>query len=654
MNESDYITKLCSISLDDIFEKHKLSVRTYNVCNAHGLSNLWLILSFWRQYKDFTTLRNAGQKTEKELLVVCQTCFSDSTIADYFKEKEEPPEDKLLMSFSDRHKAVINLWIKSRFGELTPRAANALSTHLNIIDFDSIIKAFFTDKSTIEKIKNIGKKTSLELIEYVNSIEEYANSIAQIDSELAEINFFIGNLSMFFDIPIEELQDYISKSKSCQFPLFAFLQQLIDKNKLLSENKTLILKHRFHYFTNNHVLTLDEIGTILNITRERVRQITFSIDKEIVEKLNILNHYKADILKFSDYRIDFSNDIVIIRSSHAVGINQLENTHFTPKFICKILSYLHSDSHILFGESLKYFENIYLIRRALINQFDFEACFDTIILQIDERLDEDCSFDFDGYLLPFLKAKNYESLAQIKNVCTNIISTEFTEGVEFDESENIVFKRNTVIKGYELAEKILEDQGEPMKIHDIHRIFIERHPEYVDKEIESLRSQIGKEKDIFIYFGRTSTYGLLKWEKEHQNVKGGTIRDIVEEYLKCFDTTKHILEITEYVMQYRPNTNSNSVNGNMQANRDRFTEIGFGFWGLPSKNYGTFDSKPIPKFFIRRISEFLKEYPASTELETVEMLATKHDLKNIQVKYFIQKSLEEGKLKRENEQIILC
>ena len=35
----------------------------------------------------------------------------------------------------------------------------------------------------------------------------------------------------------------------------------------------------------------------------------------------------------------------------------------------------------------------------------------------------------------------------------------------------------------------------------------------------------------FISFGRTSTYGLKEWEEKEKDIRGGTIRDITEEFL---------------------------------------------------------------------------------------------------------------------------
>src|SRR5438045_7022694 len=99
----------------------------------------------------------------------------------------------------------------------------------------------------------------------------------------------------------------------------------------------------------------------------------------------------------------------------------------------------------------------------------------------------------------------------------------------------------------------------------------------------SVRSGLQREKELFIFIGRSSTYGLRKWQEERENLKGGTIRDIVEEYLKMEDEPKHISEITKFVQKYR-NTNEYSVKTNLDLEGSiRFQSFPGEFIGLKSK-----------------------------------------------------------------------
>ena len=73
-----------------------------------------------------------------------------------------------------------------------------------------------------------------------------------------------------------------------------------------------------------------------------------------------------------------------------------------------------------------------------------------------------------------------------------------------------------------------------------------------------------KRKNGFVPIGRKSVFGLKKWESELDNFKGGTIRDIVEEYLMQFAVPKHISEITKHVLKYRPKSNQYSILQNLK------------------------------------------------------------------------------------------
>lgn len=502
-------------------------------------------------------------------------------------------------------------------------------------------------------MQNIGHKTNAEISDFVSIIEEYALSIAQFDDETSELNYFADTLTLVLNLSPTYLRPYFNKIQSKQFPLFAFLQQLLTDNELLSERDTTILKHRLGYFHTKETMTIDELGVLLGITRERVRQLTMGLENSFAEKLLFLNNLKSEILRFSDYRIDFSKDCVCIKKSQTDNINQLEDCHFTAKFISKILSYLHTDTHTAFGEKLKNFENIYIIRRSLMEHFDFLALFENMSSLIEEVIEEDYTLDCDGYLYPFLKIKDISLLPTITQICVNIISSEFTEGVEIDFEGNLVFKRNKKIAQYEYILEILEEYGDPMTLPEIMTALNEKYPQDF-KRIEGIRAAMGNEKDIFIYFGRTSTYGLRRWEKEQTHIKGGTIRDITEEYLGKYTEPKHFLEIAEFVMQYRPSTNPWSINSNLQAGGERFREFEGGFWGLPTKKYHDTQFKKTPKFLLRYLQDTIDLYPEMTEDDIVAFLSIKYGLREIQVTYFIKRNIKEGILRRENNKISLC
>jgi hypothetical protein len=192
-------------------------------------------------------------------------------------------------------------------------------------------------------------------------------------------------------------------------------------------------------------------------------------------------------------------------------------------------------------------------------------------------------------------------------ICEKIINEEFE--IYLDLEENINFKRNTTRQAHEYAFEALEHLGKPSKVKEIFEKVIELHPNY-DTEEAKIRVSM-KRKNGFVPIGRKSVFGLKKWESELDNFKGGTIRDIVEEYLMQFAIPKHISDITEHVLKYRPKSNQYSILQNLKLDESGLYIFFKGSHiGLTTKKYET---------DFKKISEVKKTYKKTWE-ERFEML----------------------------------
>lgn len=160
---------------------------------------------------------------------------------------------------------------------------------------------------------------------------------------------------------------------------------------------------------------------------------------------------------------------------------------------------------------------------------------------------------------------------------------------------------------------------------------------------QSVRSTLQREKDLFIYIGRTSTYGLKKWQDKRDNLKGGTIRDIVEEFLNTKDEPIHITEIMKYVLKFR-NTNEYSVKTNIELEENkRFQFFAGDFVGLKGKRYTDTDKYKRVSGSHFRTSVF--ENMDGWDLEdVVNYFVTNFNYQPIQVKALIEKKFISGEL----------
>jgi len=188
-----------------------------------------------------------------------------------------------------------------------------------------------------------------------------------------------------------------------------------------------------------------------------------------------------------------------------------------------------------------------------------------------------------------------------------------------------------------------------MNISDITNLANQKFP-FLDSKDTSVRGILNKEKNLFIYRGRSSTYGLRKWENEKENVKGGTIRDIVEEFLTSENTPKHISEILDYVLQYRPDTNEKSVLSNIKVEESNtFCFYSGVFVGLQKKNYSPKDinfKKLIGLHFRDNVFDKMIGWSFN---DIVNYYVNSFGYKAVQIEFLIKKKIKEGELKFSQE-----
>lgn len=139
----------------------------------------------------------------------------------------------------------------------------------------------------------------------------------------------------------------------------------------------------------------------------------------------------------------------------------------------------------------------------------------------------------------------------------------------------------------ELLEEALERLGGPSPAHVIQQELAALDPGRA-WPVSSIRSTAIREKERFTSFGRTSTYGLRRWDLERPDIRSGTIRDIVADVLAKASRPLHINEITLAVLRYRPTTNPRNIRTNLQLDESgRFRSYAHGYTGLAGVDHST-------------------------------------------------------------------
>jgi len=182
----------------------------------------------------------------------------------------------------------------------------------------------------------------------------------------------------------------------------------------------------------------------------------------------------------------------------------------------------------------------------------------------------------------------------LNNDYLQLLKVILKEGYDLEVNGNIVvFKRNAILLMHEYVEEVLKKEGKMMHVFDIMKRLKKEYP-HIKFNINTIRVSVCNFDKIFFTIGRASTYGLKIWTKTDKTIRGGTIRDIAEEYLNKFQKPVHIDEIFKFVSKFRKTSKKSVLNNLMMMHqRDVFTFYWGGYVGLKSKKYADTPSRQI-------------------------------------------------------------
>jgi hypothetical protein len=618
------------MTIEEIYYSEDISVRSFNVCNDNDLKDLNAILKHYREHRTFGNLRNCGKKSNEELTDLCVKYkdYGSSQIV------EPPKPEKQLITtisnFTRTQREIVNSFIEINSNNLSNRSKNAITSFLNgNLKIRNISERILTnERFNFQDIKNVGTKTVTELKGFIDFIIEFIEKVAEVESENDLValrnRFFIEKTFSISSIPIEILE-----SQS----IFSLVDFLISKNAIFEKNESIIFQKAFKIFDNQPELALDEIAEEINISRERVRQIRKGILENLFNNLQFLKNIEDDL--YQKYDIDQNQKLIIIDEDLNNYINEVNNTNFSVEFNTFIIYSYLSDKFDLVGEIEdvllpKYFNsrdrhnwnNFYLVKNQLTKEFDFNNFANDIDKRINARNELTYSFHFKSYLNNFIKNEDNSLISIVFPIAERIINQEFDLIIDLDD--NIVFKRNTVKQVPEYAIEALEKLGLPSKIEDIYKLIELNYPE-ITKSQEALRGSLQRTPEI-IYFGRSSTYGLKKWEIEKEGIKGGTIKDIIIDFLKEKNQPIHISIILEHLKKFRGDKDERSVVTNLKVDpENRFIIYNQSFIGL-RENLDIYSEKYI-KLPVQLGKTIIAKYERGYTLaDLINFLQTNFDL----------------------------
>ena len=518
----------CKMTIDEIYKNNEISVRSYNICKYNSLESLDKLIDYYFRNHSFETLRNCGRRSNRELIDLCRK-YETNIINNTIEKANENTLEETIVSLSRIQREVINSFILVNTNSLSVRSKNAISQFLNgnfsVRNFAE--KILLNKKFILASIDNVGKKSILEREVYISIVNDFIISVKEANDEHQLItlknSFLIRQTFSISKIPIEILQ-----SES----IFQLTDFLFENNAFFNKNHNSIIQQALKIYNNTEDRTLEEIAIKNNLSRERVRQIRKDCINELFEKLSFIKNFNDDL--FQNYGIDLSLDIIEVKENLVSQINIRNKTNFSKEFISYILAVYLNENFSIIGNiedilQPKYFNNknrhnwnnFYIFNKKL-SKIDFISFANDIDRRLNDRIEETYSFNLKSYLSRFIDDLDIEVIEPAFPVAEKIINDEFA--LYLDVDDNIIFKKNTIKQAFEYSCEALENLGKPSKVEEITKKIKELHPNYETDE-KKVRASM-KRKDGFVPIGRTSVFGLKKWENEIEDFRGGTIRSI--------------------------------------------------------------------------------------------------------------------------------
>ena len=655
------------ICIEHLKRTEKLNPKSLNRCIENKLNDLQSIIIYFWENDDFLKLKNCGQKSNLELIELCRKyeLTLRKSIVVLLGENPKKSFIQKINDYSIKQKSLFNTILQYRFSKLSVRSSDALKSYMQSdISIQGVIFILCHPESELRNIRHVGVSAIAEINDFVNSLLELIDTVSNCSNE-ENINIHLFNSFLIQKFSLSQpLLDGIPSPLddfSNGVPIFKTLNALIENNIIFENKERLVFTLGFNYYADSDVLTLDQLAAKIKLSSQRIRQLRLILLKKLPVLFSFLSEIEISTLNL--YGLDLACDYIVIEQDLVNEMNRNECTNFNSQFVLKILSLIMADRFVLIGDEKSVlfnmntygsynWQNTYLISKKCAAVFDFEKLIENVAFRLSERIGDDYSFNFQTYLLDFQKENCVNLLNNISQIAEYILFNEFE--LSIDANENILFKYNKIKQVYEYSYEALENLGKPSKVDAIFQKVIELNPDYMTDK-NSIKASMRRYSG-FVPIGKTSVFGLKKWETQIDDFKGGTIRDIAEEFLKGQAEPKHIDEIAEFVNNYRNTTSKNIYANLIKDDSKRFVFYTGLLIGLSAKKYSSekygkaIDQNKERKTWEERFSDLQKfaeendRLPKSNDKEIIL-----YRFMYIQLNRSIKNQIDQDKASRINE-----
>ena len=558
-----------STNINTLVSDNLFSLRTYNSLKRARLFTIKDILEYTGGKNNLSKLLNIkslGKSTlveiEDILDIIDENIVQDNTtelpaVSAYTSElMNEFIQQYNNIIKDDIYKSAIEHYYNTYKHSISVRAIHVLENSFNsILD---VLCLYF--KEFEMPLLNCGKKTSLELIQFINGFYNYVSSLInnQNNRKFIELSLIKDTFHFLQDEEVEFVLDY--KKQHSHLPMFYLLYHFITRDR----SRFASLVCRF-YGIGREQEELNDISTQLGLSRERCRQLI------LTNKLK-----DCPLITFEDWdNYDFLDSILVYNTfnySEILETERLGNLSISAFVgLCSLIK--QTDYCKIKRNSSKR----YYISELLYSCFDLKNCIRDIENTLNKRCTQDIALPLSTFIDSYWIKEPTFSVSKVEDAIIYIIKNDY--GICIGEDRILHIMHNAIDRKGEIY-KIIEENGSPMHISQIMNALKLRNDELSTSTTEQVKADIQRHPEI-VPLGKSSSYAIKEW-----NLYTGTIRDLLYDILSNESTPISIEELYNKVSQIYPNTSIKSISSTMASDeQERFVRFEDLYYGIVGKIY---------------------------------------------------------------------